>query len=828
MTHSGGEAGPDLGPLLRRLRSRRAAARAALLFERLWPAIWPAAGVAGIFVCLALLGLPERLPPWPHLALLAGFSLTILAILFRAWRSIALPDQAAADRRLERDSNLPHRPLAALADRPVGNDAITDELWQAHLLRAGQQIQRLQINLPKPGLAAVDRHALRVGLAVALVACLVIAGPDAPALLIRALTPALPRSASTPDPEIHAWITPPAYTRLPPVFLKPTMPAIHVPAGAQITVNVTGGRQTAIPTLLLGATETLLQPLDRSSFQVEQELLTDGRLSVRRNSQELAAWNVTIIPDQPPTIAWADRPGPSANGPQLRLPWQVADDYGVVSLQADLILNQSVDPPPATLQLPLPLPGDGPAKAKGITVQDLSSHPWAGLSVRGRLTGRDAVGQTGESTEITFPLPERLFRDPIARRLIALRRHLTLHPRDRDLTLNTIGALLPASQPFGSDLGAHLNLAGIYFVLADDPSPMAIEAAQQRMWQLAVRLEEGQAERITRTLEAARQAARDTLDRATRLPDTANLADLNQKLAELEDALRSQFRDWLEQAKDDSNIEQINPQALQMDANDLQRLTQAARDAAKAGQLDEVQQRIAELEDRLDQIQHGQSANAEAAQQSARQRAEMRQRGKKQMDALQDMIARQGSLLDHAQQRIQERTRADHSQMRATDQRTQQALRDALADLMRQFGNLTEGQSPSLSEAEAAMREAEQALESGTDPEAASVEQRAIEALQQGGQELSRALAEKFEPGNAAPGNQTAGPLDERGNSRDPLGRRQGTGASGPDDGDDVQVPEQRERQRAQAIEEELRRRGAERSRPPEELDYIDRLLKRF
>ena len=184
MTHSGGEAGPDLGPLLRRLRSRRAAARAALLFERLWPAIWPAAGVAGIFVCLALLGLPERLPPWPHLALLAGFSLTILAILFRAWRSIALPDQAAADRRLERDSNLPHRPLAALADRPVGNDAITDELWQAHLLRAGQQIQRLQINLPKPGLAAVDRHALRVGLAVALVACLVIAGPDAPALLI--------------------------------------------------------------------------------------------------------------------------------------------------------------------------------------------------------------------------------------------------------------------------------------------------------------------------------------------------------------------------------------------------------------------------------------------------------------------------------------------------------------------------------------------------------------------------------------------------------------------------------------------------------------------
>jgi Domain of unknown function (DUF4175) len=41
-------------------------------------------------------------------------------------------------------------------------------------------------------------------------------------------------------------------------------------------------------------------------------------------------------------------------------------------------------------------------------------------------------------------------------------------------------------------------------------------------------------------------------------------------------------------------------------------------------------------------------------------------------------------------------------------------------------------------------------------------------------------------------------------------------------------VPEERERQRTQAIQEELRRRGAEQTRPREELDYIDRLLKQF
>jgi len=64
---------------------------------------------------------------------------------------------------------------------------------------------------------------------------------------------------------------------------------------------------------------------------------------------------------------------------------------------------------------------------------------------------------------------------------------------------------------------------------------------------------------------------------------------------------------------------------------------------------------------------------------------------------------------------------------------------------------------------------------------------------------------------------------DQRG--RDPLGRtNQGNGL----DSGDVVVPEEAERKRSQAIQEELRRRGAERERPQRELDYIDRLLRQF
>ena len=60
---------------------------------------------------------------------------------------------------------------------------------------------------------------------------------------------------------------------------------------------------------------------------------------------------------------------------------------------------------------------------------------------------------------------------------------------------------------------------------------------------------------------------------------------------------------------------------------------------------------------------------------------------------------------------------------------------------------------------------------------------------------------------------------------RDPLGRyNQGNST----DNADVAVPEERERQRTQAIQEELRRAARTRNGPRQELDYIGRLLKQF
>jgi hypothetical protein len=56
----------------------------------------------------------------------------------------------------------------------------------------------------------------------------------------------------------------------------------------------------------------------------------------------------------------------------------------------------------------------------------------------------------------------------------------------------------------------------------------------------------------------------------------------------------------------------------------------------------------------------------------------------------------------------------------------------------------------------------------------------------------------------------------------DPLGR--GPVGTGPG----VKLPDANDLARARDILKELRRRAGERARPPQELDYIDRLLKEF
>jgi hypothetical protein len=116
------------------------------------------------------------------------------------------------------------------------------------------------------------------------------------------------------------------------------------------------------------------------------------------------------------------------------------------------------------------------------------------------------------------------------------------------------------------------------------------------------------------------------------------------------------------------------------------------------------------------------------------------------------------------------------------------------------------------------MDRAEQALRQGDLEGATQEESRALEQLRQGAREMAQQMLRQM-PSRFGMGD-PPGELD-------PMGRPPPR-TDGPDPGVGVKVPDQIDVQRAREILEELRRRLGEPTRPSLELEYLERLLRRF
>ncbi|WP_149535846.1 TIGR02302 family protein [Siccirubricoccus phaeus] len=863
---------PLPGEIQGALRRRRRLAGLALWWEEAWPRAWPVLGLLGGFAILAFLDVPARLPPSAHLLLLAGFGGGLGWLAWRGIRGFAWPDAAGAERRLERDSGLRHRPLSALSDRPAGDDPAALALWQVHQQRAAAALGRLKLRAPRPGLPARDPRALRAAVVLGLVAALTIAGADAPRLLLRAFQPSWAGPAPVPALKLEAWVTPPAYTGAAPIFLDPRGGAATVPAGSKLQVSLSGGSGGAAPELVTGPELRPFRALDGGSFTAEAPLTAGQQVAIRRNGSELVQWSLSVQADAPPTVAFAEPPGRAQRGLATRLPWRAEDDWGLAGLRAELRLAARPDAPP--LVLDLPLPGGLPKSARGAGQPDLSAHPWAGLEVEAKLIARDGAGQEGQSELAGLTLPERSFTHPVAKQLIALRRQLSLEPNRRTPARQELEAIAQAPEAFEHDAATYLALRSARSRLAYDRRPEAIGEVQEILWETALALEEGRDGRTLRALQQAREALREALDQAEQMPrdDPAQAeqrAEIERRIQELRDAIRQHLEALAERLQRE-NAESIpfDPQSRLMDQREMDRRTRRMEEAAREGRTEDARRELAELEEMLKALEEGRASRSESAE-----RQQRRERGQQQMGVVQDMVRRQSDMLDRSHQRAdgEERERAQRQRQQQRplpglrwppeppqaqqppqpspdaqaeteqDGRRQRALRRALGELMQQFGDLTGEVPDGLGRADQAMREAQEELRGGGDPRDA--QQRALRALQEGGRQMAQSMQRQFGQG-AQEGDEEGDPQDMagdqpgggngqdqaqgQGEGRDPLGRRTRDVNGTADNGADTRVPEEAELLRTRRLQEELRRRGAERERPAEELDYIDRLLKRF
>jgi DNA anti-recombination protein RmuC len=124
--------------------------------------------------------------------------------------------------------------------------------------------------------------------------------------------------------------------------------------------------------------------------------------------------------------------------------------------------------------------------------------------------------------------------------------------------------------------------------------------------------------------------------------------------------------------------------------------------------------------------------------------------------------------------------------------------------------------SRELEDAQRSMENAEDALQQGDLEGAMRDQAQALDQLRKGAEQMAQDMRQNSPQRYGRNGD----------TPRDPLGRPQKS--QGPDQGTSVKVPDEIDMQRAREILEELRRRLGEAYRPTDELDYLERLLRRY
>lgn len=832
---------------VKRLGRKAFYAGLALRWERLWPRLWGLFSVALVFLSVALFDLLPQLPYWVHWVALVGFA---VAFGYRLKGIFTVDFGVSADevrRRLERDSGFDHRPLTALQDRPVSelDDAAGIRLWEAHLDRARRAAARVKVRAPSPGLAKLDPVALRIAVLLIAVIGAVVGGSDAAARFSRALLPQTDAGSSISS-QLNVWITPPDYTGLAPVFLE--LPAgagtqtasassdavvpetMRLPVGSRVLVQYSGG--SLAPVLAIGAREiplTAVGEVADGEFRVDTPIGADdvgsATLTVRAGERVLAQWPIRVLADLVPEVEFVQKPK-SAGRAGLQIEYEARDDFAVRDIWTTVRrLKDSDDEDAPVIRLDLPVSERGEAVVKDRAVKDLSDHPWAGTQVTMRLFAKDALGQEGQSEPIEVLLPERTFNHLVARALAEARKKLNdPEPPVVADVVSTLEGISEQPAHFFHDTVVFLAIRVARSRLIYDSQDQAVPSVQDLLWETALRIEDGEFAVADHDLRRIQEE----LMRALR--DQADQKEVERLMNQLQAAL-DKYMAALAEHLERQGLSEIpfDPNARTMNSSDLQKMLQQARELARTGSMEAAKRMLAELNRMLESLRNGAfTARPNQRMNKARQ----------MMDGMRDLIDRQQKLMDQTFRQMQrgQGREGQQGQQGMPQQPGQGRMpfqglgdlqRQLRRDLGRQMLQMDEmlGNIPgALGQAERSMKGAERALGQGKGREGMAGQSDALQQMRQAVDQMAEQMARQMQGGVGMAPNQQG---QNRGQNRDPFGRpRNGNFGNASDDG--VKVPTESEIQRAREIFDELRRRSGERTRPQPELEYIDRLLRRF
>lgn len=820
----------DQGPargLVARLKRTRFLTAAAIRFERAWPLALPLLVVASLFLSFSWLGLFRWLPDYGRIGLLAALAMAALAALYPL-RLFRAPGRAEIDRRIELANRLEHEPVGVQNDRPAGErDLFAAALWREHQRRMAGQLDRLGADAPRTGVPQRDPWGMRAAAALLLVVAFAFsAGPLGgrvdDAFRAHSFAEALPA-------RIDAWVTPPAYTGRAPIYMTADANRertfFTVPRDSRVTLRVTGGDgEEELEFLRADGEETTLAvdpDTTPAARQFSGTLTGDGVLTLHSGGVEAESWTFAVLPDDPPTIRFAEEPRRAVNG-ALELAYEIEDDYGATG--AGTIFEQADEaaagarPLYEAPEMPLSLPRRGRDDNTARTSRDLTEHPWAGSRVDLTLTAVDAAGQESHSETKRFQLPERSFTNPLARAVIEQRRMIALDANSRPRVLQLIDAITLRPEDTFDSMSHYLGLMAGRTRLSIARTDDQLREVVDYFWELALAIEDGNLSAAEQRLRQAQQALRDALEQG------ATDEELEQLMAELREAMQEFLREFAERAMRNPDMAQQMPQdGQQMRQSDLDRLLDQIENLARSGARDEARDLLSQLENMMNNLQAMRPQQGQQGQQG-----EMRQ----QMDQLGDIMRRQQEMMNDTfrldqMQRDQQGQQGQQGQMSAEElaealrqlQEGQGQLQQDLGELMQGLEGLGIQPGEGFGEAGEAMGRAGEALGDAQGQRAVGEQGQALEALRRGAQDMMQQMqqAQQGEDGMGEEGGR------QQTMERDPLGRPRAT--TGPDFGNTVEVPDEIDVQRAREILDAIRRRLGNALSPALERDYLERLL---
>ncbi|HRK25341.1 MAG TPA: TIGR02302 family protein, partial [Beijerinckiaceae bacterium] len=782
------------------------------------------------------------------------------------------PGLAEAGRRLDLDNRALHRPVTTLGDRPAGDDPVAHAIWERHRTRAETAAAGLTVPPPVSALPQLDGLAIRVLAGLLVVVSAFVAGDERRARLADALAFGAPLPPPVP-PRLDAWVDPPTYTGRAPIFLSganaPAGGSVSVPAGSILVVRVSPGDGVSLAAPSALKIKEFDPPKDSAGLTAagkanaqgvfERRLVLDqpASVEVRRGGQSLGAYDLKTIPDLPPQITFdaIDRDDKTQS---LKLKYTLDDDYGIARAEAligraDGSSSRTLVPPPEVALSTRNGENEAPLVAH--------EHPWAGVKATIRLRATDDLNQSAESDIREAVLPARRFDNKVARALIEQRRQIVMFPDNRQTPQIGLDSLLVAPERFTRKSGEFLMLSIAAQKMRTARTDADLVALAQYLWETAVFLDEGTLTDAERRLRAAEERLREALERG------ATSDELRQLMDEMRQAMNDMLRDLMERADrnnaDRSPNDRNDRNQLTLSQRDLEDMLKRIEELYRSGDTAKAQELLRQLQDLLNNLRSARRREADPRMREMGEALDELDRLQREEEKLRDDTFRnqqrrrmgrnssprdpmgQGQQGQRGQRGMQGDSGEDGEEEgdnEGADDKSlaerQQALRDRLKQLrdkLRQRGAPTE---EGFDGAEQGMGESEQGLRQGQGGRATQGQQQAIDELGRAGRGLAEQMQREMGDGGEPGEGEGLGPGDPRGqqrgraeNNTDPLGRPL-PGDRNQLDNSRVRIPQAGEvrgtiAERAQRVLEELRKRFGEIERPREELDYIERLLRR-